>query len=192
MPKAKQLDPDIVEFTETESCRGDLMLMPAKLARAGRKSEEALRAAKIDGVVVGRLVECGDRLLVDFPGNPALKPIPARAAAVLSRHDAGSEAALLFEDGDPLKPLIVGKMHCPDSRQSEESLPAPPLGQPPEPDVEIDGERLTFTADKEIVLRCGKASITLTKAGKVVIKGEYLLNRSMGVNRIKGGSVQIN
>ena len=58
--------------------------------------------------------------------------------------------------------------------------------------VERDGERLTLTADREIVLRCGKASLTLTRAGKVLIRGAYLLSRSSGVNRIKGGSVQIN
>ncbi|MEW5071937.1 hypothetical protein AB1P14_09365, partial [Pseudomonas aeruginosa] len=38
----------------------------------------------------------------------------------------------------------------------------------------------------------GKASITLTRAGKVIIRGAYLSSRSTGVNRIKGGSVQIN
>jgi hypothetical protein len=42
------------------------------------------------------------------------------------------------------------------------------------------------------VLHCGKASITLTRAGKVIIRGEYVLARSSGVNRIVGGSVQIN
>ena len=42
------------------------------------------------------------------------------------------------------------------------------------------------------MLRCGKASITLTREGKVLIKGAYLSSRSSGVNRIKGGSVQIN
>ena len=59
-------------------------------------------------------------------------------------------------------------------------------------DVMIDGKRVTFDAREEIVLRCGKASITLTRAGKVLIRGTYLLNRSSGVNRIKGGSVQLN
>jgi hypothetical protein len=56
----------------------------------------------------------------------------------------------------------------------------------------VDGKRFVFTAEDEIVLRCGRASITLTRAGKVLIRGAYLLNRSSGVNRIKGGSVQIN
>jgi hypothetical protein len=56
----------------------------------------------------------------------------------------------------------------------------------------LDGESLTLTADREIVLCCGKASITLTRAGKIIIRGAYLLNRSSGVNKIKGASVQIN
>ena len=46
--------------------------------------------------------------------------------------------------------------------------------------------------EEEIVFECGKASITLTKSGKILIRGAYLLSRSSGVNRIKGGSVQIN
>jgi hypothetical protein len=42
------------------------------------------------------------------------------------------------------------------------------------------------------VFRFGQASITLTRAGKVLIRGAYLLSRSSGVNLITGGSVEIN
>lgn len=56
----------------------------------------------------------------------------------------------------------------------------------------LDTERRVISADREVVLQCGKASITLTRAGKVIIRGEYVLTRSAGVNRIKGASVQIN
>ena len=45
---------------------------------------------------------------------------------------------------------------------------------------------------EEVVIKCGEASITLTKAGKILIRGNYLLNRASGVNRIQGGSVQVN
>jgi hypothetical protein len=103
----------------------------------------------------------------------------------------GREVALLFEAGNPRKPIIMGLIQHP------EKLPASAAegirreaGNPV--DAEVDGERLLFTAKKEIVLRCGKASITLTRAGKILIRGAYLLSRSSGVNRIKGGSVQIN
>jgi hypothetical protein len=59
-------------------------------------------------------------------------------------------------------------------------------------EVESDGERVVVSAEREIVFQCGEASITLTKAGKILLRGTYLLSRSSGVNRIKGGSVQIN
>jgi hypothetical protein len=41
-------------------------------------------------------------------------------------------------------------------------------------------------------LRCGESSIVLTRAGKVLIKGNYVLSRSRGANRIKGAYVDIN
>ena len=56
----------------------------------------------------------------------------------------------------------------------------------------VDDQRLELKAEREIVLRCGKASITLTRAGKILLRGAYLFSRSTGVNKIKGGSVQLN
>jgi hypothetical protein len=64
--------------------------------------------------------------------------------------------------------------------------------QPGRIEVDADGERLIVTAREQLVLRCGDARITLTKAGKVLIEGKFVSSRSSGVNRIKGGSVQIN
>ena len=48
------------------------------------------------------------------------------------------------------------------------------------------------TASREIVLQCGRASIVLTRAGKVLVRGAYLSLRSSGMHRITGASVQIN
>jgi hypothetical protein len=42
------------------------------------------------------------------------------------------------------------------------------------------------------VLRCGEASITLTKAGKILIRGTYVLSRSSGVNMVKGATIHLN
>jgi hypothetical protein len=138
------------------------------------------RPAPIHGVVIGRLVGIDERgaPLVQSPANPAARPQPARATIVVAADHIHREVALLFEGGDPGKPLIMGFLEHPVA-------PAPR-------EVQIDNQRLELTADQEIVLRCGKASITLTRAGKVLIRGAYLLSRSSGVNRIKGGSVQIN
>lgn len=59
-------------------------------------------------------------------------------------------------------------------------------------DIVIDGKRIVIEGKQEIVFKCGESSITLTKAGKILIRGKYLLSRSTGVNRILGGSVQVN
>lgn len=101
---------------------------------------------------------------------------------------------LALEDGDVTRPILVGLIQ-PALRPNPQAEPA---GQDSEggakgqKTVELDGERLLLSAEKEIVLRCGDASITLTRAGKVLIRGAYLLSRSAGANRIQGGSVQLN
>jgi hypothetical protein len=150
------------------------------------KTSEASAEQRIDGVVIGLFLsinEAGEPL-VAFPGNPLETAVPARSTAQLNKEDVGREIALLFEGGNPLRPLVIGKIHHPDN-----IAPAPDT----EPaSVEMDGEHITLSAKQTITLKCGKASITLTKAGKILLRGAYLLSRSSGVNRIKGGSVQIN
>ena len=135
---------------------------------------------RVDGVVIGALVGFAEdgAPLVDFSGNPQDNPIPARTTAVVSCKDVGREVALLFEGSAPAKPILIGLIEQPQ--------------RPRRVSVDRDGERLELTADREIVLRCGDASITLTRAGKVLIRGAYISSQSRGVNRIKGGAVHIN
>jgi hypothetical protein len=136
----------------------------------------------VPGVVLGTLVgwDSADRPLIAYPGCPVEQPLPALTTVSLPNDACGREAALHFIGGDPLRPLIVGLIQPP--------RPQPTLAA----EAKVDGQRVEFTAEQEIVLRCGKASITLTRAGKVLIEGAYVLSRSSGENRIKGGSVQIN
>ncbi len=140
---------------------------------------------KIDGVVIGLLLSINNgQALVAFPGNPDETAIPARSTTQMQSEDVGCEVALLFEAGNPRLPLIVGKIQNPENRQSvQENAPET---------AELNGESIVLSARQNITLKCGKASITLTKAGKVILRGAYVLSRSSGVNRIKGGSVQIN
>ena len=136
--------------------------------------------------IVGLLAGFGEsgEPLVNFAENNSSQPVPARSVPRLTPKDISCEVVLVFDRGDMLKPVIIGLLSGPESE------PAPSI--PATREAELDGERLVFTAEKEIVLRCGQASITLTRAGKILIRGAYLLSRSSGVNRIKGGSVQIN
>lgn len=141
---------------------------------------------QLDGVVIGVLVgldgECVP--LVAFAGNPVDKAVRAKSTTKFLKSDIGREVALMFENGSPEMPVVIGRIQKPELDLT--------LDDADTIEPEIDGERLIFDAKREIVLRCGKSSITLTRAGKVIIRGAYLLSRSSGVNRIKGGSVQIN
>lgn len=143
--------------------------------------------AQIDGVVVGRLQGFRDQdlPLVDFVENPFLTPVPARTTVSLSVADLEKEVVLQFENGQPHKPIILGLL-------LGKTGPEHKLENEVAPFVEVDGEKIVVNANREIVLRCGEASITLTRAGKVLIKGEHVVSHSKGANKIKGGSVQIN
>lgn len=152
---------------------------------SNRDNEVAVSA---DSVVIGVIVgfHKGTVPKVSFPGCSTEEGVNARTTVAFTSSDIGRQVALLFEAGNLRKPVIIGKIQVPQRDTPEQRVAAPKI------DATLDGQRLTFTADQEIVLRCGKASITLTRAGKIIIRGAYLLNRSSGVNKIKGASVQIN
>lgn len=144
-------------------------------------------AVTITGILTGELIgiaEDGLTPLVLFPGQPGTAALAARTVVDLHGAHIGGDVVLMFDGGDPARPVIMGVLR---------PLPGWPLAPAPgNVQVEADGERLIVGAREQLVLRCGKASITLTRAGKVLIQGSYLLSRSSGVNRIKGGSVQLN
>jgi len=137
--------------------------------------------------------------LVDYQENPFGQPLVAVSTLGITKQHIGRQVALLFANGDPASPVIMGLIHSPldallESYEVElsqgEVQAEPPVAQAE--DVTIDGKRIVIEGQEEIVLKCGEASITLTKAGKILIRGKYLLNRASGVNRIMGGSVQVN
>jgi hypothetical protein len=146
----------------------------------------AAAAPALPAVTLGWIVECepGAAPLVDFPGNPrgptAARLLLALAAPTLQAAAAARQpVALVFERGDPSLPLITG-------------LVQPPTAPSPAPEARIDGKRVVITGEEVVELRCGEASITLDRSGKLVIRGAYVETRAKGTNRIKGGSVQIN
>lgn len=56
----------------------------------------------------------------------------------------------------------------------------------------LEDKVLHIKAHDGMVIECGKATIILTKDGKIQIKGQDLLSRARGMNRVKGAGVNIN
>lgn len=138
--------------------------------------------AKLDGIIIGKLSELKDGLpFVEFVGSPSSIAILALSIQPLDKLKVGAKVALSFENGDPSRPIILGNI-----------LGSPKLETPAVTIDDSPPQPLELTAKRELTLRCGKASITLTKEGKIILRGTYISSRSSGANRIKGGSVHLN
>lgn len=169
------------------------------MTEAGKQGHEVLevdfsRPVRLHGNRVGKLVAWNEAEgpIVDHSSNPH-GPIAARSTVAIDAETAraaienSQEVLLLFEAERSDRPIIVGLLQSVRSlRQSEAQR------SPTQREATVDGRRIVFEARDEIVLRCGEASITLRRNGRVVVKGAYVETRAKGVNRIKGGVVGIN
>jgi hypothetical protein len=121
------------------------------------------------GVTLGNLVALPSH------GVPIVKihaldgHLPARSCVPLDADDVGREVVLLFEDGNRDKPIVMGLVQRPGERKA-----------------------IVLTAEDGITLRSGDASITLHRDGKIVIRGAHVVSHASGVNRIRGGSIELN
>ncbi len=139
-----------------------------------RKSSriEGAEAAAAAQIMLGRFAG------LDAEGRPLVTvsdtetPRPALATARYDLVAEGASVAVTFLNGDPAQPLLLGVI----SGATATTIPA---------------ERV-IEATQQLTLRCGRASLTLTRAGKAVLKGTYISSRSSGMQRITGASVQIN
>ena len=155
--------------------------LKAKSSARSSTARPALPAAA--EIVIGSIAMMNDagEVFVDHDGNPAGGPVRAELTATVDTSAIGRRAALIFLGGDPMRPVVIGLLREPAATEA-----APTVA------VQRDEERLVLSARQEIVLQCGKASITLTRAGKVLVRGAYVSLRSSGMQRITGASVHIN
>lgn len=144
---------------------------------------DAVESTPQIGVLVG-FDDDGATPLVTFRGHSGTAAVRARATLDLHAAHVGQEVLVVCVNGNSREPIVIGVL--------TDRAPCAVPAQSGHVEFEADGRRLVVTAAEQIVLRCGKASITLTKAGKVLVQGTYVLSRATGVNRIKGGSVQLN
>jgi hypothetical protein len=125
-------------------------------------------------------------LVSGLPTAPG-RVLPARTTVDLRQKMIGDAVVVVFEQGDPLRPIVIGVIQDPAVRPKASIVPLDKTVS-----VHADDQRVVIRAEREIELQCGAASITLTRAGKVLIKGTYVLSRSSGYNKIKGAAVDIN
>lgn len=138
-------------------------------------AERPAAAKTVTGTLVG--FDHSGEPLIKVPGQHPSSGVRARTCVSLRQKDIGRTVVLAYDSASLEEPIVMGVV-VPLQEQSTE--------------VQIDGETLVLTGCETIVLRCGDASITLNKDGKVVIRGKHVVTHASGVNRIRGGSVQLN
>jgi len=150
------------------------------LAAADPGCPEQKVAFPVVGILQG--FDFDDAAIVRLPAVPSVVLVRARTTVSLQRDWIGCSVVIACEEGDPRRPIILGVIRATHGAEARESSIA----------ICADGQRYVVTAEREIVLRCGAASLTLTRAGRVIIEGKYLVSRSSGYNKIKGAVVDIN
>ena len=134
-------------------------------------------------VLLGELVAWDERgPLVRLAGS-AGAPIRARVSGAVrppARPAPNQEIVLLVDPRPRRAPVLLGILQPLEAEVASEL------------EARIDGRRVELEGRDEILLRCGEASITLRRNGRVIIRGIQVETRAEGLNRIKGGSVSIN
>ncbi|MGD8175025.1 DUF6484 domain-containing protein [Marinimicrobium sp. ARAG 43.8] len=154
--------------------------------------EEAVQALGPGEVLLGTMVDITDKGAASVRvilGNQSLT-LEVTSVIPLCRAYIGRQAVIMLAGGGLRTPVLMGLVHSPLDMVLEKPLPEVEKKYPPA--VEVDGQTTLVEGDRKVVLRCGAASITLTAEGKILLRGQHLVSRSDGVNRVLGAAVQLN
>jgi hypothetical protein len=155
---------------------------PSCEGRSSREPPEPVWKSR-DGYVTGTDAE--GRPVVDFEGSPAgprvaITTVPLGDAALQEAVRVRQRVQLRIHDGDIRRPVIVGLPRQPPQGEAASGLQS------------RRGSRLEIQEDADgVTLRVGRASLKLMHDGKVFLQGTYVETRAEGLNRIKGGTVDI-
>jgi Domain of unknown function (DUF6484) len=165
------------------------MTGPARTRAPEASDAVALPPAASLAVVVAEFVGLGadGAPLVRLPGHA--EAVRARSVVALPARLEGRQVLVVHETNRHGAPIVTGVLRE-DELPAPAALPSLPPGAPFE--LEVDGERVVLMAQHQLILRCGDASLTLTRDGKILLRGTYVSSRSSGVHRIHGAAVEIN
>jgi hypothetical protein len=149
-------------------------------------------------IVIGKIHSVSEQpraaITVSWRTGPEHAPQQVLAASSLvavTTKDIGRSVALSFPS-NATQALVLGFVW--DAQSHPEPTSKSSKEHRNEIALEMDGEQvdLELHAERSLSLHCGKASITLTADGQILLKGAYISSHSTGTQRIKGAAVRIN
>ncbi len=174
------------------------MIDNTALSRSPLKAE----TTELGRVYIGTIkaIDSEGAAVVDFDQNREEQAIKAMSTVAISPQHISRKVALLFNNGDYSQPIIMGLIQTTldtviDNHQhnvaAQQNTGSTALSAP-HAELTVNGRKIIIEGKDEVVLKCGDASISLNKQGKITIRGKQILNRATEVNRIMGGSVELN
>ncbi|WP_111642382.1 hypothetical protein [Marinimicrobium alkaliphilum] len=143
------------------------------------------------GTITGITEEGSPQLRFMLDG--AWRTVAAVPMISMTPKHVGRQGVAMMANGEIKALVLVGLVHSPLDTVLQQAVTLDGMSEPEaEPYADVDGQSRIIEGKEQVVLRCGDASITLTKAGKIILRGKHLVSRSSGVNRILGGSIQMN
>lgn len=141
-------------------------------------------AARLHGVALARIASVdADGVSIHLPLRGET-PVPAASLCALTEAATGRECAVLFLEGDPNRPLIIGLLLETTGTEKGESDGLR--------EIRADDERIVIEAERELELRCGEAVMLLRRNGEIHLRGTYITSQASATQRIRGGSVHVN
>ena len=146
--------------------------------------------SRISGLAANRNLTIGEVVDITADGHVFVScadrcagRIPAKLASRVTneRHMKRGASVLIAFCADDEMPIVIDLIRDGLEIRDESSV-----------HTLIDGDTVVLEAGKQMTLRCGKATISLTKDGKVVVRGTKVTSRASSTNKIKGSTVSIN
>lgn len=148
----------------------EVVAQPSKVAALPSNTEPFL------AVLCGRTSE---HLVVRLPSGELRQAVTTLALATNELENAieRGDRALVQSCGDEF--VVSGLIRA---------LPA----LPGETTSDESSDELVLRSNHRIVLRCGEASLTLTRDGRVLVRGKDVLSRARQRNQVTGAIVRLN
>jgi hypothetical protein len=143
-------------------------------------------------ILTGHLQGIDDEGRVLFaPENHEGPPIPVAIGLTLSDGALvpaarNQQRALVVRTNDnPPRLVLIGLVRERVSTSARDAAPG-------QLELKMDGETLRLSAQHEIELKCGNASLILRQSGRVILKGTHVVTTSTGPVKVKGATIDLN
>lgn len=170
--------------------------MPDDAPPAAQESGPAAAPPRVAEIELARIVSVdahGDAML-RLERTPQHGVVRALSTGRLDAGCIGRLAAVAFIGGDPARPLILGMLR-PEAVEAA-SIATVPAGAALT-NASLAGDaapaaRTVVEARESLVFRCGEASLTLQRDGRLVLRGKDIVSYATATHRIRGAIVELN